>query len=117
MSNIMSSAEIILWDLICPVEKKTKKQSPGVEIDKVENAINVSNQVRQDFVLENQKKQTPTKVSNPPKTRKNKQEIQQTAIKNLNIDTTKETIKTQLFMVLSSSVLGFTIGMLISFIL
>lgn len=116
MSNIMSSAEIILWDLICPVEKKTKKQSPDVEIDKAENAIN-GNQVRQDFVLENQKKQTPTKVSNPPKTRKNKQEIQQTAIKNLNIDTTKETIKTQLFMVLSSSVLGFTIGMLISFIL
>jgi len=55
MSNIMSSAEIILWDLICPVEKKTKKQSPDVEIDKAENAIN-GNQVRQDFVLENQKK-------------------------------------------------------------
>lgn len=108
MHNLMSSAEIMIWDFIVPVEKKAfKKQmlkSEQIEIPK-KTSKRSTKELKQaaKFDLKPTEKLTPQSNAVPevkPKIKRTK--------------TKRNGLNTQLFMIFSSSTLGFIIGVMIS---
>lgn len=116
MSNIMSSAEIILWDLICPIEKKSTKQKLQIKEEKPEMQVS-RKQAKQFSDMKFEDSQGIKETQYAPQSISIKQEVKQSMNNESKTVSVNVGIRSHLFMVLSSSAVGFTIGLLISFIL
>ncbi len=117
MSNLMSSAEIVLWDMIVPINKKSKIQE-NLKSKEIQTKSEIASAQDQKVKKEHHS-EISLKGAN-----ESKPQVKESAITKSKIAKSEEkpaskskTYKPQVFMILSSSTLGFMIGVMVSLFL